>query len=131
MRRRAHPPGFSGYVELYSAKVVSYPSRTDFGLSGKVTRIEPDIDENLDVFSDRLRETLVLAQAEALPGIRDAARLSALWRARWPSAGWRRTSPPAARWPSPASGRACGLRKGQPDATMPLTEGGSITIEEG
>ncbi len=62
----AHPSGFSGYVELYQAKAVSFPSRTDFGLSGKVTRIQPDTDENLDVFRYRLRQNLVLGQSEPL-----------------------------------------------------------------
>jgi hypothetical protein len=59
--------GLPGYVELYRAGQVSFPSRRDFGLSGKVTRLSPDTHENLDRFRRRLRECLVLAQSEALP----------------------------------------------------------------
>jgi hypothetical protein len=126
----AHPSGFSGHVELYRAESVSYPSRTDFGLSGKVTRIEPDTDENIDVYRYRLRETSVLGQSEALtvsetplgyPLYGDGLALGRLA-------------------PGIAPGRALALsgkrprlrlRKGQPDVTMPLTAGGSVTIKEG
>lgn len=126
----AHPSGFSGHVELYRAQSVNYPSRTDFGLSGKVTRIEPDTDENLDVYRYRLRETLVFGQSEALtvgetplgyPLYGDSLALGHLA-------------------PGIAAGRALALsgkrprlrlRRGQPDVTMPLTEGGSVTIHEG
>ena len=59
-----------GYVELYRADKVYSMSRTDYGISSKITRIKPDIDENLDIFRYRLRETLVLAASEELP-IRD------------------------------------------------------------
>lgn len=55
-----------GYVELYRAKTVSVISRTAFGLSGKITRIVPDTDENLKATRYSIRETLVLAQSELL-----------------------------------------------------------------
>jgi hypothetical protein len=51
-------------VQLYRANSVSYPSRSDFALSGKVTHIEPDTNENLSEFG--LRETIVYAQNEPL-----------------------------------------------------------------
>ncbi len=55
-----------GYVELYRARTVSQVSRRDFGLSAKITRLEPDTTENLDRYRNRIRETLVLAQSELL-----------------------------------------------------------------
>jgi hypothetical protein len=58
--------GLPGYVELYRASQVSFPSRRDFGLSAKVTRLTPDTQENLDQFQSRRRECLVLAQPEAV-----------------------------------------------------------------
>lgn len=54
-----------GTVELYRALTVAHPSRADFTLSAKVTRIVPDTEEGLPAFA--LRETLVLADSEALP----------------------------------------------------------------
>lgn len=56
-----------GYIELYRAKKVTHLSRSDFSLSGKISRIEPDTTENLSQFTERLRETSVLAASEALP----------------------------------------------------------------
>jgi hypothetical protein len=53
-----------GYVELYRVKKVSKTSRTDYGMSGKITRIEPDTEENLGEF--RLQETLALVASEEL-----------------------------------------------------------------
>ena len=126
----AHPSGLSGYVELYQAKAVSYPSRTDFGLSGKVTRIQPDTDENLDVFRYRIRQNLVLGQSEPLAvsetplGYPLYGSMLALGRLA----------------PDIAAGRVLALsgkrarlrlRKGQPEVTMSLTQGGSVTIKEG
>lgn len=55
-----------GYVELYRAEGVSVISRTDFGLSGKITRIRPDTTENLDSTRYSIAKTLVLAQSEPL-----------------------------------------------------------------
>ncbi len=126
----AHPSGFSGYVELYQVKAVSFPSRTDFGLSGKVTRIQPDTDENLDVFRYRLRQNLVLGQSEPL-----AVSETPLGYPLYGS-----TLALGRLAPDIAAGRALALsgkrprlqlRKGQPDVTMPLTEGGSVAIKEG
>ena len=54
----------TSYVELYKALSVSFPSRADFALSGKVTRIVPDTTEHFSFFG--LRETLVHAQSEPL-----------------------------------------------------------------
>jgi hypothetical protein len=52
------------YVELYKAVTVSFPSRADFALSGKVTRIVPDTTEHFSLFG--LRDTLVWGQNEPL-----------------------------------------------------------------
>jgi hypothetical protein len=54
-----------GYLELYRAKTVSTISRTDYGLSAKITRIEPDTTENIDEFG--LQKTLALVASEELP----------------------------------------------------------------
>jgi hypothetical protein len=59
------PSSLPGYVELYRASSVAHLSRSDFGLSAKVTRIGLDTGENLGLC--RLRHTLVLAQSEELP----------------------------------------------------------------
>lgn len=56
-----------GWVELYKAERVTLRSRSGFGLSGKITRLLPDTDKNLDQFRNRLRETVVFAQSEELP----------------------------------------------------------------
>ena len=53
-----------GYVELYRVAAVSQLSRSGFGLSAKITRLQSDGTENLSLFG--LRETQVLAQAEEL-----------------------------------------------------------------
>jgi Baseplate J-like protein len=62
---RHQPSSLPGYVELYNAVSVGHRSRTDFGLSSKVTRVDLDTGEHLDWFG--LPDTLVLAQSEALP----------------------------------------------------------------
>ena len=54
-----------GAVELYRAVTVAHPSRADFTLSAKVTRILLDTDEGLSHFDRRM--TLVLAESEELP----------------------------------------------------------------
>ena len=59
-------PSLPGYVELYRAKTVSTISRTDFALSGKITRIVPDTTENLSSTRYSISNTLVLAQSEVL-----------------------------------------------------------------
>jgi len=53
-----------GYVELYKADSVRQVSRSDFGLSSRVTRVGLDTVENLDRFGRR--KTLVLAGSEEL-----------------------------------------------------------------
>ncbi|SIQ48477.1 putative baseplate assembly protein [Aquipseudomonas alcaligenes] len=55
-----------GYVELFRAVRVIHRSRSAFALSGKITRLTPDTDENLTSSLFPLRQTLVLAQSEAL-----------------------------------------------------------------
>ncbi len=126
----AHPSGLAGYVELYGAKSLSFPSRRDYGLSGKVTRITPDTDENLDKFRDRLRETLVLAQSEPL-----AVAETPLG---YPLFGT--TLALATLAPDLAAGRALAvsgkrarirLRRGTPDRTLTLTGGDSLVVSEG
>lgn len=126
----ANPSGLAGYVELYRASAVSFPSRRDYGLSGKITRIVPDTDENLAVFRKRLRENLVLAQSEALAvaetplGYPLYGEMLSLSRLE----------------PDVAAGRALAvsgrrariqLRAGKPDAILNLTEGGSLIVSEG
>ena len=59
-------PDLPGYTELYRADGVAHLNRSDFGLSGKVTRISPDTDENLTARRFDLRRTLVLAESERL-----------------------------------------------------------------
>ena len=53
-----------GFVALYRASKVTQRSRSDYGLSGKITRVDPDTTANLANFG--LKETLVLAQSEEL-----------------------------------------------------------------
>jgi predicted phage baseplate assembly protein len=62
---RHRETGTIGYVELYRANAVTHRSRTDYGLSSRVTHVELDTDEHLDWFG--LRTTLVLAETERLP----------------------------------------------------------------
>jgi len=118
----------AGYVELYRARSVAHLSRRGYGLSGKITRIEPDTTEHLDLFG--LRETLVLAQSEPLPVAATplayplSGSVIALDRLA-PGIGPGR--------PLALSGRRARirLRKGRPDLTLTLLEGGSVTIGEG
>lgn len=55
-----------GYVELYRATRVIHRTRSAFGLSGRITRLTPDTDENLTASTFPLRQTLVLAHSEEL-----------------------------------------------------------------
>ncbi|MEN8175229.1 MAG: hypothetical protein ABFS23_05670, partial [Pseudomonadota bacterium] len=55
-----------GYTELYRADKVVHRSRSDFGISARITRITPDTDEHLTSSRFTLRRTLVLAQSERL-----------------------------------------------------------------
>jgi predicted phage baseplate assembly protein len=61
-----YDPGgaLTGYVELYNVTAVTQLSRTDFGISGKITRLSFDVDANLGLFS--LPQTQVLAQSDLL-----------------------------------------------------------------
>lgn len=54
-----------GYVELYRAEKVYATSRLDYGVSGKITRIKPDVSVNTRQFT--LRKTLALVASEELP----------------------------------------------------------------
>jgi len=58
-------PDLPGYVELYRAAKVSSMSRTDYGISSKITRIETDTTENIRHFT--LQKTLALVASEELP----------------------------------------------------------------
>lgn len=51
-------------TNVYQARSVTFPSRAAFGLSGKTTRITPDVTERLEIFGRR--DTLVYAQSEPL-----------------------------------------------------------------
>ena len=53
-----------GYAEIYKLVSVTFYSRTNFGLSGKVTHIALDTTEHLELFPRR--ETVVYAQSERL-----------------------------------------------------------------
>ena len=124
----ANPSGLAGYVELYRAGAVSFPSRRDYGLSGKITRITPDTDENLGEF--RLRETLVLAQSEPLS--------VAATPLGYPLYG--ETLTLSRLEPDIAPGRALAvsgkrarirLRSGKPDVSLELDEGDDVIVSEG
>jgi hypothetical protein len=53
-----------GYAEIYKLVTVTFYSRTNFGLSGKVTHIALDTTEHLELFPRR--ETVIYAQSERL-----------------------------------------------------------------
>lgn len=124
------PSGLPGYVELYGAKSVSFPSRVDFGLTGKVTRLEPDTDEHLDVFRSRIRRALVLAQSELLP-VAETPLGHPLYG---DTLGLGRIAEGIAPGRALAvSGKRARirLRRGRPDVTMNLVTGGTVTLKEG
>ena len=54
----------AGYVSLYHVNAVSPVSRSDFGLSAKITRVFPDLTSHLGDFP--IRKTMVLAQSDEL-----------------------------------------------------------------
>lgn len=54
------------YAELWKVKSVTELSRSDFTVSGKVTRVTLQGGENLSLFAGAVRETTVLAVSEAL-----------------------------------------------------------------
>jgi hypothetical protein len=58
-------PDLPGYLELYRASKVFKTSRTDYGISGRITRIDPDTSENLGEF--KLQKTVALVASEELP----------------------------------------------------------------
>ena len=124
------PSGLSGYVELYRAKSVSFPARLDYGLSGKTTRIEPDTDENLNIFRPRLRENTVLAQSEQLAvaatplGYPLFGETLALARLAVDIAPGRALA---------VSGKRARirLRQGEPEVSLALDAGGAVTLQEG
>jgi hypothetical protein len=61
---KALPSSFPGFKELYRVDRVTFLSRTDYGMSGRITRITPDSTENFGIFG--LRETVALAESEPL-----------------------------------------------------------------
>jgi hypothetical protein len=124
------PSGLQGYVELYGVKSVSSPSRVDFGLTGKITRLEPDTTENLDAFRTRIRQALVLAQSEPVP----VAETPLDFPLYGETLGVGRTVE------SIDPGRALAvigkrarirLRRGRPDVTLNLVGGGTSILKEG
>lgn len=54
----------AGFINLYHANSVSPVSRSDYGLSAKITRVFPDTTANLGSYL--LRQTIALAQSEEL-----------------------------------------------------------------
>ena len=62
-----HPSGLAGEVALFRAQTVAFPSRRAYGLSARITRIQPDHPAGLAPFRDLLAETLVLAHSELMP----------------------------------------------------------------
>ena len=53
------------YMEIYQAGTVAEDSQSDFTISAKTTRVTLK-GENLDLFNDKLRETVVFAQSQLL-----------------------------------------------------------------
>lgn len=124
-----NPSGLSGDVELFNATAVRFPSRREFGLSGKVTRITPDTDDTLDPFRNLIRQTLVLAQAEPLA----AAQTPLGYPLYGDVLALGRLAPGIApgRVLAVSGKRArIRLRKGKPAVVMQLLAGGSVTIKE-
>lgn len=60
------PAPANTYVELYAVTNVAEVSRAEFALSGKVTRVQLQGDNYTPQFQNRVRETAVFAQSEAL-----------------------------------------------------------------
>ncbi|HEV2447907.1 MAG TPA: putative baseplate assembly protein, partial [Candidatus Sulfopaludibacter sp.] len=54
----------AGYISLYLINSVAPVSRSDYGLSSKITRVIPDLTSNLGQFS--LRTTQIIGQSEQL-----------------------------------------------------------------
>ncbi len=53
------------YQELYQVKKIAEESKTDFTLTGKITRVTLS-GENLNLYDNKLRQTVVFAQSEQL-----------------------------------------------------------------
>lgn len=128
--------GLPGYVELYQAKTVSFPSRRDFGLSGKITRLIPYVNggekeaENLDIFRNRMREVLVLAQSEEL-AVSATVLGYPLYGAELALAGLAPDLLPG-RVLAMSGKRACiRLRAGESAVSLYLDDGGSTKVVEG
>jgi hypothetical protein len=60
------PAPANSYVELYAVVNVAEVSRAEFGVSGKVTRLQLRGDNYASHFQQRVRQTSVFAQSEAL-----------------------------------------------------------------
>jgi hypothetical protein len=57
----------AGYITLYLVNGVTSLTRSDFGMSGKITRLSVDANELLGAYYDMLRITTALTQSELLP----------------------------------------------------------------
>lgn len=122
--------GLSGYVELYRAKTVSFPSRRDYGIAGKITRIEPDTDEHLDRFRKRLRETLVLAQSDELT-VAATPLAHPLYGYTLELARPERNLVPGRALAVSGQRVRIRIRRGQPDVSMTLDDGNTVILSEG
>jgi hypothetical protein len=116
------------YTELYRAETVSFPSRRDYGLSGKVTRIEPDATENLGQFG--LRETLVLAQSEELP-VTATPLEHPLYGYTLELARPERDLAPGQALAVSGQRVRIRIRRGQPDVPLALEDGETVILSEG
>lgn len=125
-----HPSGLSGYVELYRASAVGFPSRSDFGLSGKITRVTPDTAENLSLFSPRLRDSLVLAQTAPLR-VTDTPLRHPLFGDRVSLAGLATGIVPGRALAISGQRARVRLRSGAPPVTLQSDDGGAVPVSEG
>ncbi|TBW39872.1 putative baseplate assembly protein [Azotobacter chroococcum] len=124
----SHGSGFPGDIELYRASIVSFPSRSDFGLAGKITRIVPDKAPKPAAFP--LKETLVLAHSELLP-VAPSPLLYPLFGSEL-SLDHPVTGIGAGRALAVSGKRArIRLRKGERERDLALTGGATVKIAEG
>ena len=128
--------GLSGYVELYRADAVSFPSRSDYGLAGKITRLKPDTTENLPSSDTELgefpnlREVLVLAQSEAL-AVSEPPLGYPLFGATLALATLAPDILPGRVLAVSGKRARIRLRPGKPPVALTLTEGGTVVVLEG